>query len=147
MLLNFVADPFYIKQWKKFMRIFDLLEILRTRISGHQPVVKISDSLLRRIVEREFSQNTGYVYAKLKEIKSETPSGANRISACVIKLANRDIHALDKYVLLANNDYRDVISLVEYPSMADKGLEEHLSAGIRKLYIQDYKDYTSWLYG
>jgi hypothetical protein len=92
-----------------------MLEELKIKIWGTQPVAKVTDKQLDRLVEREFSQYIDAVKNKLYKVESDTLNGKNRISAAIIKLSNKDLKLLDHYIDIANADCKDVLSQAEYP--------------------------------
>ncbi len=122
--------------------MFDLLKI---KIFGHQPVAKISDTLLESIIIRDFDHNAAIVRQKLKNVSSDTKKGKNRISVDILKLADKDINALDGHIEKANNDCRDTIMLAEYPRCANIGFDELDKKSMKQIYIDDYIEYSNWL--
>ena len=122
--------------------MFDLLKI---KLFGHQPVAKISDQLLDIIIVRDYKSKVDVVKAKLKNIKSDSKEGKNRISANVLKLAGKNINELDTLIEKANNDSRDIIMLAEYPRCVKIGLEELDTNSMKQIYIDDFVEYSNWL--
>ncbi|WNM18064.1 hypothetical protein [Flavobacterium capsici] len=110
-----------------------------------QPIPKITDTILERIIERDFRENSTEVKIKLKQIKSDTESGKKRISAAILKLANGNLKDVEKYIEVSNVDFRDVISQAEYPRCSKLGFEVMEKPGIEKVYAEDWKEYTEWL--
>ncbi len=60
------------------------IELLNTKLE--QPVAKISDAELEKLIDREFPKNSDLVKRKLTEIRSDSKNGKNRIGAAVLKL-------------------------------------------------------------
>ena len=114
---------------------------------GRQPTAKISDKMLERLIQREFSGRAGQVSQKLKKIEGETPNGRNRSAAAILKLADKDFDAIDHLIALCNKDYREVIAPAEYPKCLELGLVNfHKRAQERKrLYLADWRQYANWL--
>lgn len=81
---------------------------------------------------------------KLQQIHSDTHSGRNRISAAIIRLSNKNVNAIDHYVGLSRQDFRDVIMQGEYPRCSQFGLTD-ISRKARKRYLEDWKDFSQWL--
>jgi len=55
------------------------IELIKTKIE--QPVAKISETELVKLIDREFPENSDFVKRKLSEIKSDSRNGQNRIGA------------------------------------------------------------------
>ena len=122
--------------------MFDLLKI---RIFGQQPAAKISDQLLDSVIEREYKSKTDIVKTMLENIKSESRAGKNRIAADVLKLADKNIEIIDGLIEKANNDSRDIITKAEYPRCAKIGFDELDKKQMKKIYIEDFIEYSNWL--
>jgi septum formation topological specificity factor MinE len=122
-----------------------MLETLRIKIFGHQPVAKVSDELLDKVINREYGNQADIVRQKLELVISDSGDGKNRISAAIIRLANKDINVIDHYVSVANNDYRDVLSQAEYPRCSKISFQKMGEQDIKSTYIDDWKEYSNWL--
>lgn len=122
-----------------------MIETLKIKLFGKQPVPKITVSILEKIIERDFKENSTEVKTKLEKVKSDSESGKKRISAAILKLANGNLKAVENYVEVANVDFRDVIFQAEYPRCSKLGFEEMENPEIRKVYSEDWKEYTEWL--
>jgi hypothetical protein len=122
-----------------------MFDILKIKIFGHQPVAKISDKLLDRIIYREFKYNSDFVRAKIKKVNSDSHKGESRISVAILKLADQDLIALDGLIEKANYDFRDVITLAEYPRCAKIGFGDFDKNAMKQIYIDDFIDYSNWL--
>ncbi len=84
--------------------MFEKLQII---LFGKQPSAKIDSKTLERIIHREFGNSVSEVKEKLQRVKSDTQKGKNRISTAIIKLAGKDINAIDNFIEISNNDCRD----------------------------------------
>lgn len=122
--------------------MFDLLKI---KLFGHQPVAKISNQLLDTLIERDYKSNAAIVKTKLNNIDSESQAGKNRIAAGVLKLANKNIDALDELIEKANIDSRDILMWSEYPRCAKLDFDELDDKEMKQIYIDDFKEYSKWL--
>lgn len=122
-----------------------MLESLKIRFLGKQPVPKITDSILDRIILRDYNGNSSEVKTKLEKIESDTESGKKRISIAILKLANGNLKDIEKYIELSNIDFRDVISKAEYPRCSKLEFEEMVMPGIKKIYLEDWREYKGWL--
>jgi hypothetical protein len=122
-----------------------MLEELKIKIWGTQPVAKVTDKQLDRLVEREFSQYIDAVKNKLYKVESDTLNGKNRISAAIIKLSNKDLKLLDHYIDIANADCKDVLSQAEYPRCSKLGFDDFDNNEMKSIYLDDWREYSKWL--
>jgi hypothetical protein len=122
-----------------------VFETLKIKLFGQQPVAKITDNLLDRLIKRDFKHSAEIVSSKLKELTSDSQKGKNRISADILKLANKDINALDELIKKANIDGRDIIAWAEYPRNAKIGFDDLSEDKMKQIYIDDFVDYSNWL--
>ena len=113
--------------------------------SMEQPIPNITKTILERIIERDFNENSAAVKIKLKQIESDSESGKNRISAAILKLANGNLKQVEKYITVSKVDFRDVISQAEYPRCSELGFEAMEKPGIEKVYLEDWNEYSEWL--
>jgi hypothetical protein len=109
---------------------------------GEQPVASISDDNLNFLISREFSNDKDTIKSKLDKIQSENNQGRNRISAAVLKLANKAFDKIDFLVSQANEDSRDIISETEYPRASSFGFGERGNDESKEDYIKDWEEYT-----
>jgi len=111
---------------------------------GEQPFAKISCEKLKFLIAREFPNDTNIVYRKLDKIETTNLDGKYRISAAVLKLTDKDLDKIDYYINIALEDFRDVISMAEYPrasnNFGNRSKEENKSD-----YLKDWEEYSSWL--
>jgi hypothetical protein len=122
--------------------MFDLLKI---KLFGHQPTAKISDQLLDTLIIRDFKNDADIVKAKLKNVNGDNKAGKNRIAADILKLADKDVSALDGLINKANNDSRDIMMLAEYPRCAKLGFGELDGKSMKQIYIDDFVEYSNWI--
>ncbi len=122
-----------------------MFEVLKINIWGTQPVARVSDKQLEKLIRREFPDNINQVKTRLGKVKIDPASGKNRISAAIIKLANKDVKSLDHYIDVANSDFRDVLSQAEYPRCSKLGFGKSRSNDMKRIYMNDWKEYSKWL--
>ena len=122
--------------------MFDLLKI---KLFGHQPTAKISDQLLDTLIIRDFKNDADIVKAKLKNVNSDNKAGKNRIAADILKLADKDVNALDGLISKANNDSRDIMMLAEYPRCAKLVFGKLDEKSMKQIYIDDFIEYSNWI--
>src|SRR5688572_15465017 len=119
-----------------------MFEVLRIKLFGNQPIPKITDKELSQLILRDFGANSDEVKQKLRKVKSDTPSGKNRISAAIIKLSNKDFFAIDQFIEISNNDFRDVISQTEYPKSSELGFTNFETQNMKQIYLEDWEQYV-----
>ena len=122
-----------------------MLETLRIKLVGTQPIAKVSDAMLERLIQREFGNQADLVSRKLKQVFSETNAGKNRISAAIIKLSDKDINAIDHLIEQSKNDFRDLISQSEYPKCSKLGFTDTEKQNMNFIYLDDWTQYSKWL--
>ena len=115
-----------------------------------QPIPKVSNDDVERIVRRDYPQNLYFtIMDVLEEYGSERwQREEHRVRLAVLKLANGDIDELRRLIITAKKDYRDVIAPAEYPSYSKNrwGTEEKYSDIIQKIIQKDWEQYTNWLW-
>lgn len=122
--------------------MFDLIKI---KLFGYQPVVKISDLLLDTLIVRDYKNNADIVRTKFKNINSDNQAGKNRIAADILKLADKDINSLDRLIEKANDDSRDTMMWAEYPRCAKIEFDDLDKKEMKKIYVDDFIEYLNWL--
>lgn len=112
-----------------------------------QMIPNINDADIKRIVRRDFPQLEFIdVENILASYKPESEKGRNRVYASILKLSEGNIDLLKKYVEKANNDYRDIIAVSEYPNYSEHAFENNLPDRKRKQLINDdWMQYQAWL--
>jgi len=112
-----------------------------------QKVPIITKLDINRIINRDFPPNKlDEIDGILKLYKSDGDNGGYRIYASIFKLSDGNIMSLKKYVGMANNDFRDIISMAEYPNYSEHAFEDDLSMEMEKqLITNDWTQYESWL--
>ncbi|HYO12343.1 MAG TPA: hypothetical protein VE685_04000, partial [Thermoanaerobaculia bacterium] len=73
----------------------------------------------------------------------------SRIHLAVLKLSNGSLEELRRWVAIAKTDYRDAIVAAESPGEMQSTFEPQPSSQekklLRKIQIQDQKQYLEWL--
>lgn len=112
-----------------------------------QKIPNISDDDIKRIGKRDFPQlEIIEIEHLLKGYKSKSEAGKNRVYAAILKLSENNIDSIRKYVDKANNDFRDVIALAEYPNYSQYAFDDDLSDKKRRQLIKDdWEQYQIWL--
>lgn len=122
-----------------------MFEKIRIILFGEQPTIKVTDKMLERIIQRDFGTQIDLVKLKLEKVSGDTRNGKNRISAAILKLANKDINLIDKYIETSINDFRDVISLAEYPRCDKFGFDVFKDQNKKRIFLDDWNEYSDWL--
>jgi hypothetical protein len=122
-----------------------MFELIQIQFFGKQPTAKVSRQLLKRIICREFRGYENDVEQKLNSVTSDTLKGKYRISAAIMKLANKDFDSMDELIKISNNDCRDILARAEYPRNYEIGFEELTKAEMKRIYFADWNEYTNWL--
>lgn len=112
-----------------------------------QIVPNITELDIKRIIKRDFPKmEFEDINDILKKYNSENSKSSNRVYASILKLSNSNITLLKKYVDEANYDYRDIISMAEYPNYSEHAFEDDLAMELEKRLINDdWIQYESWL--
>jgi hypothetical protein len=113
--------------------------------TGRQPIAAVDSKTLERIIHREFGDRASGVVAKLQGVNSDSLAGKNRISAAIIKLANKDISAIDTLIEISNSDFRDVLMRAEYPRCLELNFARTKENERQQIYLADWNDYSNWL--
>ena len=122
-----------------------MFETLKIKLFGIQPVAKVSDVVLERLIQREFGNQADLVRRKLLQVESETNVGRNRISAAIIRLSDKDINTIDRDIEQSKNEYRDLISQAEYPKCSKLGFIDMDKQNKKIIYLDDWTEYSKWL--
>jgi len=122
-----------------------MFEILKIKLFGHEPTAKVTNEMLERIIRRDYGNRATEVKQKLQQVVGDSLNSKNRISAAILKLANRDIKAIDHFIEVCNIDFRDVLSAAEYPGYSKVGFGNISTSMKKQLYISDWKQYSAWL--
>lgn len=124
-----------------------MFEVFRIKYSGVQPVAKVTTLRLESLIAREFPNHIEEVTLKLYKVKGDTPDGINRISAAILKLADKDFSSIEHYIEMANADSRDVLAQAEYPRCSKMGFDDFNKKQMKGVYLDDWKEYSKWLSG
>lgn len=111
-----------------------------------QQVAKISTDQLTKLILREFPNDIESVTTKLEQVNSDSEAGQRRISAAILKLANRELDELDSLIEKANFDFRDIVAAAEYPRNSQHLFDERTTKEqLESEYQNDWDDYNVWL--
>lgn len=122
-----------------------MFEELKIKILGTQPAAKVTTNQLEKLIAREFPKHIDEVTLKFYKVKGDNPNGINRISAAIVKLANKDLSTLDRFIEMASADYRDILSQAEYPRCSKLGFGEFDKKKMKSIYLEDWREYSKWL--
>jgi hypothetical protein len=121
-----------------------MFEAIKIRIFGSQPTPSVKDNKLEQLIQREYPSKAFEVKQKLKRIKSDSREGKNRISACILKLSNKDFNKIEFYIDMSHIDFRDVILQAEYPRCLKNGFNNK-GQNLKNIYLDDWIEYSIWL--
>lgn len=111
----------------------------------HIPQVDERD--LRRVVEHDFAVDVrDSVIAMLEQYKSVDPW---RVRLAIVKLADGGMERVRAYVQAANDDFRDVLSLAEYPGFCGVGfggITKMTTEQVESIMKEDWEQYVAWLH-
>ena len=110
------------------------------------PEVSLKD--VQRVIERDFgSSQHERVMSVLLGFEGVVHEHVRaRVLLSVLKMADGDIEKVEKYVLLALKDYRDVLAMAEYPGWArEDGIEPLDEATEQEVIREDWLQYIDWL--
>jgi len=122
-----------------------MFETLRIKLFGRQPFAKISNKTLERIIQREFGDRANAIKQKLQSVANDTPGGKNRLLAAIVKLADKDVDAVDKFIEICNTDYRDVLAKAEYPECLELGFSKTHGNKMKQIYLTEWEEYSNCL--
>jgi hypothetical protein len=110
-------------------------------------VPRVTHDDVVRVIAREFPDNQRDVVALLDDY-AKTDSNPERVQLAILKISRGRIDEVSRYVEMAKQDFRDVISPAEYPRYWELGTYEasQLSPEDREqLQKDDFRDYQEWL--
>ena len=111
----------------------------------NQKVPKISEADIIRIIRRDFLKlEFAEAGSILSKYKSTSEDGRMRVYAGILKLSHGNMELLKEFVLKANNDFRDIISLAEYPNYSKHAFDKELTEQKRRELISD--DWLQYIY-
>ena len=111
-----------------------------------QPTARVSKKDIERIIRRDFfkiSINT--VMKKLSEYQFNIER--LRVWAAILKIVDGDFGKFDKTIQMANQDYRDILAIAEYPEYSDKvGFddEDFEKKELKAIIKRDFEQYNNW---
>ena len=122
-----------------------MFETLRIKLFGRQPFAKVSNKTLERLIHREFGDRANEVKQKLGSVTNYTPESKNRILAAIVKLADKDVNAVDKFIEMSNTDDRDVLAKAEYPECLELGFGKTHGNKMKQIYLTEWEEYSNCL--
>jgi hypothetical protein len=122
-----------------------MFEEFKIKYLGIQPVAKVTTLQVESLIAREFPKHIEEVTLKFYNIKGDNPNGINRISAAILKLANKDLSSIDHFIEMANADSRDVLSQAEYPRCSKLEFDDFYKKRMKSIYLDDWFEYSNWL--
>jgi hypothetical protein len=115
----------------------------------NQPVPKVTDKDVERIALRDYGSDC---FAKVMSIIHEygkqewNHPGSPRVLLAILKLANGDIRKLTELTQAAIDDYRNVLSMAEYPRYTEEIVFKEREPKVeQKIITEDWNQYQEWL--
>jgi len=108
-----------------------------------QPIAKVTINDIHRLIRRDFPGNEAKVLKLLNKYQGE----GYRVWAAILKLANADFSTINNHVKIAINDFRDVISLAEYPEYSARigfDSDKFNRREIAEIINRDNSQYQNW---
>ncbi|MCP3932688.1 MAG: hypothetical protein GY705_26760 [Bacteroidetes bacterium] len=116
-----------------------------------QPVPNISKNDIERIVLREYpAVGKDIIFNTLRKYSSDSKEGTYRVWASVLKISDGNIKMLKENIETALCDYRDVISVAEYPEYSKKvgfDTDNFDKLQLKKIIEADSLQYQEWING
>ena len=111
-----------------------------------QPVPKVTESDVSRIVARDFSADEiARAHAILNDYGMESwEREIARVRVAALKLAAGSLEALRSHVKVAKSDYRDVLAAAEYPAYMSVAFRSHPPADGEMRISTDWEQYREW---
>jgi hypothetical protein len=122
-----------------------MFEKFKIKYLGIQPLAKVTTLHLESLISREFPNHIDEITLKFYKVKGDNPNGINRISAAILKLANKDLSSIDHYIEIANVDCRYILSQAEYPRCSKLEFDDFGKKRMRSIYLDDWLEYSNWL--
>ena len=110
-----------------------------------QPTASVSKEDIERIILRDYGgkADTAWRYLNKYTVGNEKL----RVFAALLKISDGNITRLNKNVLLANIDYRDVLAEAEYPMYTKKvgfDSKKFSKSELEKIIKSDFEQYKEW---
>lgn len=110
-----------------------------------QRVPDISNDDLHRLIKRDFPESAvTHVLETLARYSGDSTKGRNRVHAAILKLSNGEVERIHEYIMVALNDYRDVIRQAEYPNYSEYAFAELDTNEKEGLIAADHEQYDQW---
>jgi hypothetical protein len=113
-----------------------------------QPTPKVTEKDVERIVLRDFGAerlrqvlDIVHTYGKQEWNKPGSP----RVWLAILKLADGNLDRLTQYTEIAIKDFRDVVSMAEYPEYFKIGFDKVHRKAEKAAIEADWKQYQEWL--
>ena len=114
----------------------------------NQPVPKISESDVERVVRRDYpAVVVPTVLATLAEYGPKAwHNEPTRVRLAILRMADGNLDELRKALAVAQTDYRDVLAVAEYPQYFRAGNSIDRDEQKRQAIIQaDWQQYRDWV--
>jgi hypothetical protein len=108
---------------------------------GKDYLPHVTEKDVSRIIHRDFPEkDPKIIWSILRKYESDS----FRVYADILKLSHGAIELLKEYTVVAQTDFRDVISYAEYPKQQKNGLLSSNNDEAKKTREEDWNDYQEW---
>jgi hypothetical protein len=113
-----------------------------------QPVPRVTEEDVKRIALRDFgTEHLSQVMEILQEYGKQewNRPGSPRVRLAILKLAHGDLEKLKEHTKLAIQDFRDVLTMAEYPRFTiEIGFNEADKKTEHEVISDDWEQYREW---
>jgi hypothetical protein len=118
-----------------------------------QPIPKVTGDDVKRIAIRDFGKDLfSQVMSILQEYGKQdwnypgNPPVGPRVYLAILKLANGNLEKLSEQTKVAIHDFRDVLSIAEYPRYTKEiGFDRAKGKVEQEIIAEDWEQYQEWL--
>ncbi|MBI5845304.1 MAG: hypothetical protein HZB23_11615 [Deltaproteobacteria bacterium] len=113
-----------------------------------QRIPRVNRDDVLRVIRRDFPEGSEeQLMALFDPMEVRDWYGKARVQLAVLKAAGGDLAAIPEYMQLASWDYRDILTVAEYPSFRLRHDRKHKISPeeLEKSYQDDWEQYQEWL--
>jgi hypothetical protein len=105
-----------------------------------QPVPDVSSEDIGRLIARDYA-------AAVDDVTQRLDGLDHRLQAAVLKLGGGDQAELARYASWADDDYRDVLAMAEYPEYLARVTPDTAPFERQEVIERDWAQYQEWFEG
>ena len=123
-----------------------MLEYLRILIFNEQPAADISKAQVDRIIKSCFGyEKYSMINGLITECETQNEKLNYRVWAAILKLSNSNLDDLKSNINAASTDYRDVLTLAEYPKYSHNPNSNSQYSPTKLVLLMDWTQYAIWI--